>query len=337
MGGILMLLGIMADVHLGAKRFRKQTDTLENAFYMLNLNAFDEAYGLLKNAGVQYVLIAGDLFESPNPDVRSILFVNKILDKWNIPTLILGGNHDHSRSHELNGFHSFDLITSKMARKVHLKAEVVDLNENVKIACLPYQCINEQGFAEVHGGDAKILLAHGYVNLNNDKDADMSYAIPVSVAEQYQLVVVGHNHLAHVERSHGKVILTPGSLTPSPKSVGNGEFVYTYDTNTHQLNSLCLKGSPKVFSGNVDNLNEFLAHVEKNGIYSITYAGNVKDLDEGVYQQARAKALAISIQTYNEDSEIAVQVVPEFWDFVQKNHREWVPEFKGILEEVRNE
>ena len=59
------------------------------------LNAISRIKNAAERQKADFVLLAGDLFDSPTPSTTSVLEVLETIGTMNIPVLVIPGNHDH--------------------------------------------------------------------------------------------------------------------------------------------------------------------------------------------------------------------------------------------------
>ena len=59
------------------------------------LNAIGRIRDVVRTEQSQFVLIAGDLFDSPTPSTTSVAEVLEEIGKMNVPVIVIPGNHDH--------------------------------------------------------------------------------------------------------------------------------------------------------------------------------------------------------------------------------------------------
>lgn len=88
-----MKFGHLADCHLGAWRYPE--------LQQLNFESFKQALETCKKEKVDFILIAGDLFDSPYPPIETIKDAfNEFrkLKEANIPVFFIAGSHDYSIS-----------------------------------------------------------------------------------------------------------------------------------------------------------------------------------------------------------------------------------------------
>ena len=163
-----MKIGIMSDCHLGVSKFRKLLN-LQNTYQLINNNAYNEAIDNFIKEKVKIVIIAGDLFDSPNPSIQSITVALSGLSKLNdakIQTYILGGNHDYSQKDNSVGYHPFNLfaiskfkyvkcissgydITNFTEKKKRKNGDVVNLTS---LTMLPYKSLKPEYYKEIYNG-----------------------------------------------------------------------------------------------------------------------------------------------------------------------------------------
>ena len=82
----------MADVHIGAHEDNKRLSELE-------IEAFNESIDTCVKEGVKFIIIAGDFFDKPVPELGQVKNIIKKLIKLvelNIPVYVIYGSHDYS-------------------------------------------------------------------------------------------------------------------------------------------------------------------------------------------------------------------------------------------------
>ena len=73
-----MKIGIFSDCHLGIRKFRKIYN-YQNSYESLTNTVFNEALTIMKNKKVDNLIIAGDLFDNPNPSIKTIKEAYKLI------------------------------------------------------------------------------------------------------------------------------------------------------------------------------------------------------------------------------------------------------------------
>lgn len=90
----------LSDLHLGYKAGHKMTKQGINWREADGYKAFDDmTTQIISDGTVDVVIIAGDVFHTPEPNIRSILIAQKELRRLadnGIPVYIIAGNHDQS-------------------------------------------------------------------------------------------------------------------------------------------------------------------------------------------------------------------------------------------------
>ncbi|KRM96644.1 metallophosphoesterase [Liquorilactobacillus aquaticus DSM 21051] len=88
-----------ADLHLDSpfEGLKKIPDNFSKQLYKASMTAFDEMIKDAINKKVDFILIAGDLYDNPHPSVTAQLFLQKEFTKlkqFGIPVYLCLGNHD---------------------------------------------------------------------------------------------------------------------------------------------------------------------------------------------------------------------------------------------------
>ena len=359
-----MLIGILADCHLGKHKFRKIDENGQNLYNELNNKAFKEAINILDKENVENIIIAGDLFDSPNPPVQSVILANEVFSNINKNIYLLGGNHDYSQINNQINIHSFDLLYPKNILKEYKNISHYELDD-CNLVFMPYKFMKPEYFGEIYkivesynlknNKNPSILIIHGYINLNNDENAIKEFALPKQVVDLFNLVVCGHIHLPNYIDFGNTNILTPGSLMPSSyalnilnevkesSGIDIEPSVYTYNTETNIVKRIKIPNIPQVnniIAENYEDLNNILNNIKESkinyNIYSIRYNGKMDEIDEILYKNAIQNSLILSIKTIdNKVDEINDnQDFLNFWDFISQNYPDYYDEFQQIKENV---
>lgn len=339
-----MRFGILPDVHLGVKKFRKLSN-MQNAYCDLNNKVFEEAIHILNDPehAIDAILSVGDLFDTPNPSVQSIKIASNLF-KLNMSKYILGGNHDFSQKNTAMGCHPFDLLQDKNMISVYENPSFFDFDD-CDLTMIPYKSLNENSFKDVYKGKLRdkkkcsILLIHGFIDLNGDSDSE-DYTLPKTVASNYDFIAAGHIHLGQFMQTDTTSILIPGALMPSAQANSNSivPSVYIYDTKDKKITSIPLTLSPKVYEVITEDINEVLKEISEqnysNNLYFVQYNGKMQDIDEYWYKRASQNILNLNIQT-NEliESNVCIKKISDFWTYVRESCPGCYDEFKSFLKE----
>lgn len=365
-----MKIGIFSDCHLGERKFRK-TYNYQNAYELVNNEVFEEALSILSEKDLDCCIIAGDLYDNPNPYVKTIMESQKLIpfaDKLKDKLYILGGNHDWSQTNEAINCHTFDILKNNdMNNKIEIinrESKIFEFYDHDNNNCskidftfLPYKSLNQDNYKNIFKGTLKekrennieksLLIFHGSVDLmgdmtTNNQENNVFY-LPKEIASNYDLVISGHVHIPFLIKTETTSILTPGSLMPSNQGTNrdNRPSVYVYNTENGELINYELKKSPKILEIITDDINNILDNISKekynNNLYFIKYNGKSKDIDESIYKLACQKVLNINIQTNENIENFDINyfknnnLIKDFWKFTEENHPEYIDEFKNIL------
>lgn len=338
---ILLKIGIMPDLHLGVSKFRKMSG-LQNAYSKVNNESFVEGMNVLNENEVDIIIKPGDIFDSPNPGVESIYLANSVMESIDIDKIVVGGNHDYSQRLMSMGHHAFSLLSDKRTETVYKDFKIFEFND-CDITVIPYKSINADTFGSVFKGKLKnkdkksILVIHGYVDFLEESESE--YALPVTIASNYDLVIAGHVHLRNLVETASTSILTTGALMPSDKAISETDrpAVYIYDTETGIIRTIILKSSPTVLNITTSDINKTLIEISNNisdnCIYSIVYRGKIQDVDEYLYKMALQNSLNLSLRSTEEISLKKIDKVSSFWSFIESEHPKYYEEFKLALKE----
>lgn len=340
-----MKIGFMADCHLGESKFRKMLNDT-NEYYTVNCELFKTAINMFLEAKIDTLIIAGDLFDSPNPDINCIKIAiecfSKLMDNGT-QIFLLGGNHEYSQKNLNNGTHTFDIFNmceSKIPIRSYFKeADCVTIGDGITISFLPYKCLDSENLNKLRmkhekmksfGSVFDILVFHGYIDYS--ENSDDVYALPKHALMEneannsdYDLVICGHNHIQNrntFKNKDGKEInfITPGSLMPSMYDFTsiNGftveNSIWTLDTDEGNKIQKIDIGAPSIikYETNDSNVNETLTKISEEAspynFYYIEYYGDIESVDQYLYKKAYKNSLNILLKIKNEDKKEPIDI-----------------------------
>jgi DNA repair exonuclease SbcCD nuclease subunit len=200
----------LADTHLGYSAYRKVTEEGINQREIDVYDAFTQCIDYAVKTKPDFVLHAGDLFDSVRPTNRAIaVALQQILrlSKENIPFIVISGNHETPKLRETgNIFTIFEHLDH--VYPIHdNRYETVSLqtkNETVMIHAIP-QCqtskefdMNFKKIALDSNVDYNVLIAHGAVA--GIKEFRMNefneLFIPVkNIQQDFDYIALGHYHM----------------------------------------------------------------------------------------------------------------------------------------------
>ena len=110
------------------KRFKLQQE---------RLNAIGRIRDTARTQNAAFVLVAGDLFDSPTPPATAVLEVLEAIGEMKIPVLVIPGNHDHGALGTVWHREDFQRHQPEMASNLQLLLErkPVELDQAVLLPC----------------------------------------------------------------------------------------------------------------------------------------------------------------------------------------------------------
>jgi DNA repair protein SbcD/Mre11 len=239
----------LADVHLGGWRDEK--------LRVLGLEAFERAIDRILGDRVDFVLIAGDLFNTALPSIDALKHASVQLARLrdaSIPVYLIAGSHDYSASGKtmLDVLEGAGLVRNVQKARYGDAGSIIlefttDPRTGIKLAGLPgkkgalesqyYEVLDRTAAARESG--VKIFLFHMLLaEFRRAKDEHVP-ATPSSVLpEGFAYYAGGHPHLVDHKRYAGGTIAYPGPLFPNNfeelEELGSGGF-YFVDLEDQEL------------------------------------------------------------------------------------------------------
>jgi len=253
----------MADVHIGSFRDPKLKD--------LATDAFIKAIKISIDKKVDFIIIAGDLFNTALPGIdnlKSVVKEFKILNELHIPIYVVPGSHDYSPS----GKTMIDVLEEAGLLYNVFKGKVVndklqlkftqDKKTGVKLTGilgrrgtlekLFYQDLDLENLEKEHG--FKIFLFHTSITELKSSNKAMMDSTDVSyLPKGFDYYAGGHVHIIkeYSFKDHKNVVY-PGPLFPANfeelEELGNGGF-YIYDNGKLEREEIVIK---EVFKMSID-------------------------------------------------------------------------------------
>lgn len=221
----------LADCHLGGWR----QEELQN----INLKSFKKAIDISLEEKVDFVLIAGDLFDSPYPPIEILkeTFAEfKRLKDANIPVYLIAGSHDFSASGK-----TFLDVLEKAGFCENVQKFEIDENEKIKLKPTFFQDIAIFGYSGRKSGmeieDLKkvyfdsvhpfsIFMIHSTIEEvvdPNHMDSINKFDLPI--ANYYAM---GHIHKVFKKEERNSTFVYPGPIFPNNfqelVDLGSGSF-----------------------------------------------------------------------------------------------------------------
>jgi DNA repair exonuclease SbcCD nuclease subunit len=154
------------------KRFRLQQE---------RLSAIGRIRDVARMQNAEFVLVAGDLFDSPTPPTTAVLEVLEAIGEMEIPVLVIPGNHDHGALGTVWHRDDFQRHQRQMAPnlKLLLEREPFPIGQAIVLPCPllrnqdsadPTLWLRGVDWSALPPGAPRIVLAHGGVHGFSGRD-----------------------------------------------------------------------------------------------------------------------------------------------------------------------
>ena len=187
-----------ADWQIGKPYARVQDPDKRARLRQARIDVISRIGGLIPTCKAQFLLVAGDLFDSPTPSNSDVSAVCQAIGKLQIPVLVIPGNHDHGAPGSV--WHSPFFLAEQQRRAANLQVlldhQPVELEQAVVLPCPllrrsdssdPTGWVRQLNWEELPAGKARILLAHGSVHGFAAADLDADDDNPSSANNRLQL------------------------------------------------------------------------------------------------------------------------------------------------------
>ena len=187
-----------ADWQIGKPYARVQDPDKRARLRQARIDVISRIAALIPTCKARFLLVAGDLFDSPTPSNSDVSAVCQAIGKLQIPVLVIPGNHDHGAPGSV--WHSPFFLAEQQRRaanlQVLLERQPVELEEAVVLPCPllrrsdssdPTAWVRQLNWEELPAGKARILLAHGSVHGFAAADLDADDDNPSSANNRLQL------------------------------------------------------------------------------------------------------------------------------------------------------
>jgi len=216
----------LADLHLGGWRDEK--------LKALGLEAFTKAIDMIVEEAPDFIVIAGDLFNTALPSIEAVKHASVQLSRLRmaaIPVYFIAGSHDYS----VSGKSMLDVLEgaglARNVQKAHYSdggrivlEYTLDEKSGVKLAGLPgkkgalesqyYEVLDREAAAEESG--TKIFLFHMLLSEFKRATDDLIPSSPTAVLPPgFSYYAGGHPHLVDHKRFGDGIVAYPGPLFPN--------------------------------------------------------------------------------------------------------------------------
>ncbi|TKJ17520.1 hypothetical protein CEE44_03215 [Candidatus Woesearchaeota archaeon B3_Woes] len=264
----------LADCHIGSWRDPKLNNASTKAF----TKAIDECI----EKKVDFIVIAGDLFNTSLPSITHLKKITKKLKQLkdkDIPVYIVAGSHDFSSSGKtmLDVLENAGLLTNVVKgdvidNKLNLKF-TIDKKTGTKITGLLgrkgmleksyYESLNKEPLEKEKG--YKIFVFHSLLSEFKPKDMENIDAQPLSLLPRnFNYYAGGHPHFVFKKQEENYGLITyPGPLFPNNfkelEKLQKGGFYIIEDNNIEWIPTQIYN----VYSINIDANNKSPEHIQK--------------------------------------------------------------------------
>ena len=170
-----------ADWQIGKPYLSVRDDSKRFKLQQERLLALGRIRDVARDEAAEFVLVAGDLFDSPAPQAAAVLEVLEAIGAMGVPVLVIPGNHDHGAPGTVWHRDDFQRYWSQMAPnlQVLLQREPIELEQAVILPCPllrnqdssdPTLWLRSFDWSSLPTGKPRIVLAHGGVHGFGGKD-----------------------------------------------------------------------------------------------------------------------------------------------------------------------
>ena len=170
-----------ADWQIGKPYLSVRDDSKRFKLQQERLLALGRIRDVARNEAAEFVLVAGDLFDSPAPQAAAVLEVLEAIGAMGVPVLVIPGNHDHGAPGTVWHRDDFQRYWSQMAPnlQVLLQREPIELEQAVILPCPllrnqdssdPTLWLRSFDWSSLPADKPRIVLAHGGVHGFGGKD-----------------------------------------------------------------------------------------------------------------------------------------------------------------------
>ena len=281
-----MTFSHISDMHLGQKQYG--SSEREEDMY----DAFKQAVDISIKDHVEFVILAGDLFDKPYPGGRAIVYLGnqlKRLDEAGIPSYFILGEHDLSRIKDTPVAYVYNnLRVSKYigdARPVmHDKTMIVGFDK-IRKDDIPNHVdrfARADAEAHAHAGPSILVMHQGILEISKYSGEIASADLPHS----FSYYAMGHLH-DHSQRRFehlGGPLAYPGSTEVGSESIRETERGFyqvdmsgdeasmswtRLETRPHRVFSLSTDASQK----DIESISAELVKYDKKPVVRITFEG----------------------------------------------------------------
>ncbi len=323
----------VSDLHIGYKAYNKLEKDGFNVREKDILSAFQESLEKIAKINPDLIIIAGDVFHKPRPSNFSLFISIKFLqifrESCNSPIIIIGGNHELSKSTEsgsvLNVFEAVIPNTKVVEKNIK---EISFEKLNLNIVCLPYGALVDLGKTNLKPNKNfkyNILTLHG--SYNSKKCPEISKNEHTALIEEdkingseWDYVALGHYHkFTELEKNiyySGAIERTSSNIWQEAKdrkgfieyNLESKELKFheletprqVYDIKKIDSNSLTAEEINQKIDEEISKIDDFENSIVRITLENIDYLA-IKNLDYKKIREYRKKAVHFMINFIKKD------------------------------------
>jgi len=187
-----------ADWQIGKPYARVQDPDKRARLRQVRIEAIARIGAQIEASQASFLLVAGDLFDSPTPNSSDVSAVCQAIGKLPLPVLVIPGNHDHGAPGSVWHSPFFQAEQPRRAPnlRVLLEREPLELAQAILLPCPllrrsdsddPCAWLRHLDWGELPPQKPRILLAHGSVHGFAGADLDADEENPASANNRLQL------------------------------------------------------------------------------------------------------------------------------------------------------
>ena len=180
-----------ADWQIGKPYRRVKDEQKRFKLRQERLNAISRIREAAQMNGSKFVLIAGDLFDSPTPSSSSVTEVLEIIGEINVPVIVIPGNHDHGALGTVWHTDNFKKYQKQMAPNLSLllESDPFEIEDAVILPCPlvrnkdntdPTLWLRNFNWNTISISKPRIVLAHGSVQEFGGQNYNLEEETPSS-------------------------------------------------------------------------------------------------------------------------------------------------------------
>lgn len=318
-----MKIGIMSDTHLSANKYTKiDKATGRNRFMVRQFESLEWVLNYFKENGISTIVHGGDVFDSATVPAYPLLKAKELFSDFDV--YAIKGNHDDNNFLHRDEISSIDLIG---INNYNTPGNVVIGGVNFVMIPWGYP-IN----TSLCSSDMKnVLVAHEFPRDYLGGGSVTGYFNECKDA--FDLVITGHYHNIDEFTNGGTRFLNPGSLS-AHGNVDTTPSVWVLDTDDLSYERVIIPCAINLKRSEPKDINKYLSEIKTEDIYRIKVDPNA-DIDRKLLLKTKRVALDLQLQL-DASSELksTKKKVDSFWDYVSKNKKEYLKDFKTAYESI---